>query len=124
MRKFSDYKGEEALDLWMDLLDPITEIMADKSIGEMRDKNRSDTANMTAMAKELIKGHKKEVETILLRIDPTPLTGLNILTRLISLVNELTKSEDAKDFFGIAEETETPKEYSGPVMENTGADAK
>lgn len=110
MRTFSDYKDEEALDLWMDLLDPITEIMNDENLQKMR---KQKGVNVAMVAKDLVKRHKKEVSEILLRIDPAPLTGLNILTRLIALIHELTTSPDAKGFFDFAEEMKKDEGSSG-----------
>ena len=36
--KLSDYKGEEALDIIVELLEPITKIMSDKEIAEAYQK--------------------------------------------------------------------------------------
>ena len=75
MRKLSDYKGDEAIELWADLIEPIAMILADKS---MEATIKSGKPKIV-VAKEILKAHKKEATEILLRIDPEPLTGLNIM---------------------------------------------
>ncbi len=115
MKKLSDYKGEDAIELWSDLLDSLTEIMTDKNI---MDSVRAKKPRLI-IAKEMLKSHKKEVEQILLRIDPAPLTGLNIITRLVSILAELGEDEELKSFFEFAEQEKTESESSGFVMVNT-----
>ena len=118
IKTFSDYKGEDAIDLWVDMLDPITNIMADKSLLEMRKIKNVKIGNI---AKELLKTHKKDVTYIITRIDPTPINGLNIVTRLIGLIADLSNSDVAKDFFGTAgaSNQETSDESSISATENT-----
>lgn len=120
MRSLSEYTGDEALDLWADLLDPITEIMSDKDLLEMRKKEGVKIGNI---AKTLIKTHKAEVSEILLRIDPTPLNGINIVTRLISVLSDLSKTDGAADFFGPADAPKKPTSEgsSGSATETTEA---
>lgn len=66
--KISDYKGEEALDVLAELIEPAAEIMSDKDIaGFARNGNR------VMLIKTLIKNHKAEVievMAILEREDP------------------------------------------------------
>lgn len=117
IKTFSDYEGEEALDLWIDLLDPITNIMGDKEILDMRKKPGTKVGHVV---KALLKAHKKDVTDILIRIDPTPLNGLNIVTRLIGLIGDLSNSDAAKSFFSAAEAPtqEKPDGSSGSATEN------
>ena len=95
MKKLSDYKNEEALDLWADLLDPMTKILGDP---EMQKVFRSGKPPFL-IAKEILSAHKAEAIQIMLRVDDTPVDGLNILTRLVGLVLELMNNEDMKSFF-------------------------
>lgn len=115
MKKLSDYKGDEAIDLWADLLDPLTDILGDKSVAEIV---RSGRPKMT-IAKEILKNHKSDAVKILLRIDDTPINGLNIVFRLVAVLSEIGESEEVKAFFGYAEQAKTAKEFSGSVTENT-----
>ncbi len=118
MKKLSDYQGEEAIELWADLLEPLSAIIADKRIAGVLKKG-----NPTVLiAKQILKDHKKEAAEILLRIDPEPITGLNILTRLIGILNEMMESEEVRDFFTSPGQT-TAKESSGSATENI-ADAE
>lgn len=103
MRKLSDYKGDEAIELWADLLLPITNMMRDSTI---RDGLASGKPSIET-AQDLLRSHKEEVTQILLRIDSTPLDGLNIVVRLIELLVEIEKSPDLKGFFGSAERVTT-----------------
>ena len=115
MRKLSDYKGDEAIELWADLIEPIAMILADKS---MEATIKSGKPKIV-VAKEILKAHKKEATEILLRIDPEPLTGLNIILRLVNILVEIDSAEELKGFFQSAGQVKTDKEYSGSVTENT-----
>ena len=118
MKKLSDYQGDEALLLWGDLLTPILTIYSDESIKEAMAKSK----NLAEKAKIIIKSHATETSEMLLRIDPTPLTGLNVVVRLVELLLEIEHSEELAGFFGFA--TKTDDGFSGSVMANTEADGK
>lgn len=117
MKKLSDYNGDEAIELWADLLDPLTIILTDENV---RNVIRSKKSKIE-IAKTLLKNHKSEVITIMLRIDSTPIDGLNIVTRLIALLSDIGSNEEIKSFFGYAEEVKTDSESSGLHMVNTEA---
>lgn len=99
MRKLSDIQGEAAIDFWADLIDPIASIMSDKDIA---DAYRSGKPKIV-IAKDVLKGHKAEATEILLKIDPTPLNAINIITRVVAILSEIEDSEEIKDFFQSAE---------------------
>lgn len=114
MKRLSDYKEEEAIELWMDLLDPIGNILSNEKIKWAYKKS----GNRIQVAKAIISECKTDAVQILLRIDPTPIDGLNLITRLIDLLMEIEGSEDLKPFFhsaGIA----TGGASSGNATENT-----
>lgn len=115
MKKLSDYVGDEAIDLWSDLLDPLSVIMSDKEIAEIV---RSKTNRIT-VAKTILSKHKAETEQILLRIDPEPITGLNIITRLMSILADIGSDSTIRSFFGYAEQVKTGDESGGSVTEIT-----
>ena len=115
MKKLSDYQGEEAIDLWGDLLDPITKILGDPEIAKVV---QSGAPKMT-IVKTVLLEHKAEAEEILLRIDPEPLNGLNLIVRLLSVVVELGSRDDIRGFFGYAAQGQKDSEFSGSPMENT-----
>ena len=117
MRKLSDYKDDEALDLWMDLLDPLTVILTDEKVREVIKSGQP----RIAIAKELLKLHKKETVEIMLRIDPEPIDGINIILRLVALLADIGSVKEIRDFFGYAAEAKTSEESSSLPTENTGA---
>ena len=100
MKKLSDYKGEEAIELWADILEPLNAIFTDNEFAEAV---RSGKSKME-LAKLLLKNHAKETEEVLLRIDNEPIDGLSILIRVIALLAEIGQNEYAKTFFGFAEQ--------------------
>lgn len=121
MKGLSDYKGEEAIELWADLLEPVNTIMGDEEVVKIIKSNKKSPMQK---ASAILKSHRKEAEDILLRIDPSPLNGLNIVIRLVSIIVELGKNDDIRDFFGFAEQVQTDNESSGDVTESTGAEEK
>lgn len=115
MKKLSDYKDEAAIDLWADIIDIASVIIKDDHIREVaQDENKSNLI----LAKELLKRHKKEISQILLLIDDTPINGLNILLRLIAILNEIGEHPELADFFAMQGQTEI-EESSGSAMVNT-----
>ena len=117
MKRLSDYKGEEAIELWADLLEPLTEIFGDKVV----QASLLGGGSVLSKAKNILSTHKKAAADILLRIDPEPLNGLNIIARLVSLINEFQESGYFGDFFESASQETTESEFSGDVTENTTA---
>ena len=115
MKKLSDYKGEEAIELWADLLDPFIEIIGDPNISGLLKAKKPPVIT----AREILKNYKKQATEILLRIDPTPVNGLNILIRLISLLTEIGNDPTMKSFFESSAEAEKGETPSGSAMVNT-----
>lgn len=120
MVRLSDYQGDEAIELWADLLDPISAIFSDADVAKVVKSGQSKVT----IAKEILKKHKAETEQILLRIDPEPLDGLNIVVRLVLLITEIGQNEEIRPFFGYAAQEKTASESSGSAMENTEAEEK
>lgn len=120
MKKLSDYKGEEAIELWADLFDPLSVVLTDKELAQVVQQGGSKVK----IASTILKNHKKEAEEILLRIDPTPIDGLNIVIRTVGIIAEIGKDETTKSFFGFAEQEKTDGERFGSATESTKADEK
>lgn len=120
MRKLSDYKGNDAIDLWADLLIPITSIMSDDKIANVV---RSGMPKMT-IAQTILKNHKEDAIEILTRISGEPVDGLNVIVQLISVLTEIGQNEAIKPFFGFAEQVSKDKKSSGSVTESTEAEEK
>lgn len=115
MKKLSDYKDEEAIELWGDLIEPISNILNDKNVADVI---KSGKPKMI-IAKEILKNHSDEAKEILLRIDNSPIDGLNLIVRLVALLADIGKNPDIKDFFGYAVEVKTENEISGSPTVNT-----
>ena len=115
MKRLSDYKGEEAIELWADLLDPFVAIVGDKKIaGIIRAKKPP-----LEISREVLKRYKKEAEQILLTIDDTPLDGFNIIVRLIDIFNEILTNETMKRFFESQAEAKKRRKSSSSATAST-----
>ena len=114
MKKLSDYKGDEAIELWADLLEPMTAILGDTKVVNVIKSKKPPMI----IAKEILKEHSAEAKKILLRIDDTPINGLNIVVRLVTVLADIGQSEEIKSFFGYAEQAKTESESIGSPTEN------
>lgn len=119
MKRLSDYKDEEALDLWADLLESIITIFTDSEVAKVTGSGQPPLV----IAKKLIDTHKKEVVEILTRIDPTPVDGFNLIVRLLDIIKEIEESPEIMSFLGFAAESE-PQTSSGSATESTEAKGK
>lgn len=116
MMKLSDYKGEEALDLIAELLEPIAKIMSDKQIADAYQK----VSKLEAI-KIAIKNHKTEVIEILAILDGEDPAEyeVNFFTLPIKILEILNDPELIK-LFGLQGQTGGAIS-SGSVSENIGA---
>lgn len=119
MKKLSDYKGEDAIELWGNILEPAAKIVADKEI-QVQFKKKEPRINLVKM---ILLKHKTEAVEILTAIDPEPITAFNVITRFLALVNEVIANEEFKDFFGFAG-LKMDSESSGSATENIVAEEK
>ena len=115
MKKLSDYKDEAAVELWADLLEPMTNILGDPKMQKLLKSKKAPLLK----AKGILESHKKDAVDVMLRIDDTPIDGLNILMRLAGLILEFTNNPDMKDFFVSAGQDLTANKPSGDATENT-----
>lgn len=112
MKRLSDYKDEEAIDLVADLLDPVATVI--KGIAECK----KDCNTNVELARNLLKNHKAETIEILQRIDDTPITAVNIIGRVVSFLIDIQEDKELLYFFNsVAQETD--KSSSGAHTENT-----
>lgn len=102
MKKLSDYKNEDAVELWADLMEPILIILADEETSKLF----AQKPPALKIAKELLKTHPKEVTEVLTIIDPTPVDGLNLMIRTVDVVLEIMNNKEVLSFFGPAESEE------------------
>ena len=115
MKRLSDYKDEEALALWADLFEPIAKILGDPDFAKMVTTGKS----RIEMVSLILSKHTDEAKRIMLRVDPTPIDGLSVFARLMSLLVEIGRSEEIKSFFGYAEQVSEDENASGLPTENT-----
>lgn len=107
MKRLSEYKDEEALDLLADILSPTVEIMQDESVQKFF--NKSDE-NMTVadVVTLVIKAHKKAVMQIMAALEGVPSEEYhcNIFTlpaQLMQVVND----PDLRAFFALQGQTDS-----------------
>lgn len=112
--RLSDYHGEEALDLFADLLEPASEVMSDKEFVEY-----ARAGNKVKAIKMAIKNHKKAVIEILARLDGQEPEEYSVsFFTLPAKVLELVNDPAIKDLF-IAQGQKMRNANSGSATENT-----
>ncbi|MCQ2106551.1 MAG: hypothetical protein MJZ26_12255 [Fibrobacter sp.] len=115
--KLSEYKGEDALDLLADILEPASEIMTDKVLVDMV-RNGKNPINAVQRA---IKNHKKSVLQIMATMEGVPVeeyecSFFSLPIKLLELAND----KELIKFFSMQGQTE-PSVTSGSAMEITEA---
>lgn len=120
--KLSEIKGEGALDVLAELLEPASAILADKKVAQIYNSNKPKIE----LATYIIKIHKKEVIEILAVLDgedpKTYADKINIFTLPMKLL-ELLNDEDLLSFFQ-SQGQNMELTSSGSVMENTEVEEK
>lgn len=117
MKRLSDYKGEEAIELWADLITPAAFILAEADIPKLINEKKKPVE----IASIVLKSHPKEAIEILTRIDETPVDGLNVIIRLVALINDIISDDTAKGFF-VTQAQKKEEESSGSATVNTMAE--
>lgn len=120
MKTLSDYQGEEAIELWADIMDSVAVVFQDEELKTYARDNYDELAknHFVGLAKQMIKSHRKEVCDILLRIDDTPINGFNVIVRLVQIFSEAMENPELRAFFGGQGQNET-NGSSGSATENT-----
>ena len=114
--KLSEIKGERALEVLADLIDPIKELLKDEELKKMRNES-----NKLDIVKYLLKQHKKEMLTILALISgENPETYEPSILTLPVMVMDLVNDPDIAGLFGLQSQ---PMEQasSGSATVNTEA---
>lgn len=113
MRKLSEYRDGDALDLLADIMEPAAEIMIDD---EVRKAFENDTKLHAASV--AIKRHKDAVLQILATLDGVPVEEYhcNIFT-LPARVVEILNDEELLSFFTTQAQMTISATSSGPVTE-------
>lgn len=117
MKKLSEYRDEEALDLLADLLEPAETIFSDKDVQSANSKS------MWKAVKVAIKKHKKEVMEIMATLDGVPVEDLHINVLSLPIkVMEVISDKDLVNFF-VSQGQNMESTSSGSVTENTSEEA-
>ena len=109
--KLSDFKGEEALDLMADLLEPATEILNDEKTKALRG------LPYVKVAQHILKHHKKntlKIYELLYKEDGKEATPIKLLTMLVDVLSD----EDLQSLF-TSQGQNTDRTSSGSATENT-----
>lgn len=111
--KLSEIKGEKALDMFAELLEPISKIVSDKEITEIMKNGK-----MAAVVKKAIQNHKKSVIEVLAILEgkKTDEYECNLLSLPIKLLDILNDPYLKEAFILQSQETSTS---SGSATVNT-----
>ena len=112
--KISEFKDEAALDLLADILEPVSEIIADPEVKAAFEGNKKIKA-----VSVMIKNHKPETLTILARLAGKPVDEFecNVFTLPLKIL-EILNDKTLIDFFS-SQAQMTVNISSGSVTENT-----
>lgn len=115
--KLSDFKGEEALDVLADLIDPVTDIMVDDEVEKLY---RSGKPKLL-LAKYIIKNHKKSVIEILAILNRKTVEEYVKEMTLITLPRTLLELMDDEDLMQLfqSQGQMTEENPSGSATEST-----
>lgn len=120
--KISEYKGEQALDMLADLIEPAAAIMADKEVVDFAKSGKP----IIALVKPLIKSHKQEVIEILATLEgenPKEYAKkINVFTLPAKLL-EILNDEELINLF-TSQGQNKAETNSGSATENTEESAQ
>lgn len=120
--RLSDYKGEEALDVLADIIEPLANIITDEEIQKMA---KQENTPVLAMVKPAIKNHKKDLIAILARLENQPVEEYEKTMSLFTLpkqVLELLNDPEVQSLFQSQGKSEiTSLASSSSATENTEA---
>ena len=123
--RLSEYKGEEALDVLADIIEPLANIIADEEIQKL---NKQANTPLIAMVKPAIKNHKKDLIEILARLENQPVEQYEKNMSLLTLpkqVMELLNDSEVQSLFQSQGKSEiTSLASSSSATENTEASAE
>lgn len=115
MRSLTEIKGDNALDLIADLLEPATEIMSDKSV-----KTAYETGNMASAVKVAIKGHKDAVKLILALLNEQDVdTYEPSVAEIVKGTLQILSDKALQDLFTLPNQNPV-EDTSGSASESTG----
>lgn len=114
MKKLSEYKNEDALDLLADIMEPVAYIFADKEFVKKAQENK------LSAIKHVMKKHSKNILSIIARLEGVPVEEYKCTIFSLSLaIMNLFNDPELMDFFK-SQGLKINNESSGSAMENTG----
>lgn len=117
MRKISDYRDEDALDLLADIMEPAVEILADETV-----RKTFETENRMKLASVAIKNHKESVMQILARLEGVPREEYHCtIFTLPAVVLEVLNDQELLGFFTAQARTMSTAASSGKPTANIEA---
>jgi ribonuclease D len=125
--RLSDYKGEEALDVLADIIEPLTFIIADDDIQKLieESQNKDKKVPMIKYVTPAIKNHKPEIIQILARLQNQSVEeykeSLSLVTLPMQVLEFINDPEIQKFFTSQSQSLGTPSASSGSATENTEA---
>lgn len=120
MKKLSDYTGSEAIEIWGKLLVPISDIVvAIQKDAKIKEEMTLKNGSQLELISKLMVHFSKEITTILLLVDDTPIDAINMLPRTISIFGEMMKNPSIASFLALVPQEKTENEFTGSVTENT-----
>lgn len=119
IKNLADVKGDAALDLVADLIDPVTEIMSDPVVAAAYRGTEKEPGSKAKAIKVAIKTHKKAITTILALMDEEdPKTyepsAMVIPVRLLQILND----PDMNSLFTLPDQS-SEENTSGSASENS-----
>lgn len=93
--KISDFKNEEALDLLVEIIDPVSKMMTDQAfIAKLKGANKMEAVKI------ILKDHKSEIIEILAKLNGQKVEEYQgtIITMTVQIL-EILNDEDLVDFF-------------------------
>ena len=101
--RLSEYKGDEALDVLADLIEPSAEIFSDKKISAMY---KDGATRKVDIIKAVLKNHKKSIVEIMAALDrEDPATYTVNLLSLPAKILEILNDPELESLFGSAAQT-------------------
>lgn len=116
MRQLSEIKGQDAIEVLGDILDPLVEILSDEEIQRIYQKERN-----VDVVRYIMKNHSQKVLEVMAIIDGEDLESYqpSLLDIPIKLMQLIRDPVFAQLFTSQAQNMDNAS--SGSVMENTGA---
>jgi hypothetical protein len=120
--RLSDFKGEEAIEVFAEIVEPLTNIICDEEIQKLA----KEKAMTVKYVKPALKNHKKEIIQVLACLNrktvedfEKEITLLNLPIMIVDLIND---PEVQNLFRSQGQITPISSAYSGSAMENIEAE--